>query len=590
MTYSIRWRIALPYIALMVLVLVALAVYLSGFVRALYMADLEAQLLSEARLAADALEQPLSRGALPDELDALAKKWARRLEARVTIIAVDGTVLGDSHEAWATMDNHRTRPEVRQALAEGQGTSTRFSYTVGYDMMYMAVPVVVSGEAVGIARIARPLRQIGIRIARLRRSILMAAAAASVVAGLLALLVAERTVRPIRRLTEDAMQVAEGNLDVPIVPATRDEIADLGRALNLMASQLKEKMSALGEEKARLADVLEHMADGVIIADDKGRVRLINPAAMDLLEVSGDAVDRPLAQILRHHRLLELWRRSVSERSEEEGTAELYRQRKFVRVIVTPFRESDAEGSLLILQDLSPVRRLETIRRDFISNVSHELRTPLASLKALVETLQDGAMDDPEAARRFLARMDGELDTLIRMVRELLDLSRMESGQSPLELSPTPVEQIVQPPVERLRPQAERARLALEVNLPPGLPSVMANVDAIHQVVTNLIHNAIKFTPPGGTVTITAENLGREVVISVRDTGVGIAAEDLPRVFERFYKADRARSGGGTGLGLAIAKHIVQSHSGRIWAESEEGKGSVFHFTLRVLDDLKTEP
>lgn len=590
MTYNIRWRIALPYIALVILVSVALAVYLSGFVRALYMADLEAQLLSEARLAADALEEPLSRGALPDELDALAKKWARRLEARVTIIAVDGKVLGDSHEAWALMDNHRTRPEVRQALAEGQGTSTRFSYTVGYDMMYMAVPVVVSGEAVGIARIARPLRQIEIRIARLRRSILMAAAAASVVAGLLALLVAERTVRPIRRLTEDAMQVAEGNLDVPIVPATRDEIADLGRALNLMASQLKEKMSALGEEKARLADVLEHMADGVIIADDKGRVRLINPAAMDLLGVSGDAVDRPLAQILWHHRLLELWRRSVGERSEEEGTAELYRQRKFVRVIVTPFRESDAEGSLLILQDLTPVRRLETIRRDFISNVSHELRTPLASLKALVETLQDGAMDDPEAARRFLARMDGELDTLIRMVRELLDLSRMESGQAPLELSPTPVEQIVQPPVERLRPQAERARLALEVNLPPGLPSVMANVDAIHQVVTNLIHNAIKFTPPGGTVTITAENRGREVVISVRDTGVGIAAEDLPRVFERFYKADRARSGGGTGLGLAIAKHIVQSHSGRIWAESEEGKGSVFHFTLRVLDNLKTEP
>ncbi len=584
MTHNIRWRIAVPYIVLVLLVLAALAVYLSAFVRELYVADLEAQLSSEARLAANALEEPLGRGASPDELDALAKKWARQLEARVTIIAADGRVLGDSHENWALMDNHLTRPEVQQALAEGMGSSIRFSHTVGYDMMYMAVPVVANGRTVGIARVARPLRQVEIHIAYLRRSVLLGAAVASVIAGLLALLIAERTVRPIRRLTRDALQIAEGDLDAAIVPRTRDEIADLGRALNRMASQLKEKMSALGEERARLADVLEHMADGVIIADREGRVQLINPAAARLLGIVGDAIGRPLAQVLRHHRLIELWRESVATGSEMEGAVELYRQNAFLRAVVTPFQERGAAGSLIVFQDLTRVRRLETVRRDFISNVSHELRTPLASLKALVETLRDSAADDPQAARRFLDRMDGELDALIQMVRDLLDLSRIESGQAPLSVTPTPVDRILLPPVERLRPQAERAHLSLSVHIPPDIPPVKADVEAMHQVLTNLLHNAIKFTPPGGEIVVVAETTGREVVVSVRDTGVGIAPDDLPRIFERFYKADRARSGGGTGLGLAIAKHIVQAHGGRIWAESEEGKGSTFYFTLAVQD------
>ncbi|MGB9594601.1 MAG: sensor histidine kinase, partial [Anaerolineae bacterium] len=211
-----------------------------------------------------------------------------------------------------------------------------------------------------------------------------------------------------------------------------------------------------------------------------------------------------------------------------------------------------------------------------------ELRTPLASLKALVETLRDSATDDPQAARRFLDRMDTELDALIQMVRELLDLSRIESGQVSLAFAPTPIDKIVMPPVERLRLQAERANLSLTVHIPPDIPPVKADAEALHQVLTNLLHNAIKFTPPGGKITVAVQPTESEVVVSVSDTGVGIAAEDLPRIFERFYKADRARSGGGTGLGLAIAKHIVQAHGGRIWAESEEGKGSTFYFTLKA--------
>jgi two-component system, OmpR family, phosphate regulon sensor histidine kinase PhoR len=214
------------------------------------------------------------------------------------------------------------------------------------------------------------------------------------------------------------------------------------------------------------------------------------------------------------------------------------------------------------------------VRRDFISNISHELRTPLAGLKALVDTLRGGAIKDPPAAKRFLKRMDAEVDALAQMVEELLALSRIESGQAPLRWAPTPVAEVVVPAVDRLRPQAERAGLELTVLLPSEAPQVLADADRVRLVLTNLVHNACKFTPPGGRITVAAQPAGDEMVLSVQDSGVGISADDLPRIFERFYKADRARSGGGTGLGLAIAKHIVQGHGGRIWARASRARAA----------------
>ena len=582
---NIRWRIALPYILLVFLVMAALTVYLSRFVRDVYVADLQAQLLSEARLSADALDGTFAQGATADELDALAKQWARLLEARVTIIAPDGVVLGDSHEDRTRMDNHLSRPEVQQALTNGQGSSTRLSDTVGYEMMYTAVPAMADGKVAAIVRVARPLRMVEIHTARLRQSILLVALATSALAALLAVLIAERTVRPIRHLTREARRMAGGDLSAPVIPTTRDEIGQLGHAFNRMAVELQERMDAVDEERRLLATVLSRMADGAVITDGAERVQLINPAAAGLLDTTeSEAVGRPFAQVARHHRLIDLWRRSNERGEEMEETIEMYRQDVFLRAIVTPLDDEGTEGSLTILQDLTRVRRLETVRRDFVSNLSHELRTPLASLKALVETLRDGALEDPKAAGRFLNSVETEVDALTQMVQELLDLSRVESGQVPLNLVPADVREVLSRPAERLRPQAERAGLTLSVELPPDLPRVLADVERMQQVVINLLHNAIKFTPPGGRVNISAEAAGDEMIMSVRDTGVGIAAENLDRIFERFYKADRARSGGGTGLGLAIAKHIVQAHGGRIWAESVEGAGSTFYFSLRVAD------
>jgi two-component system phosphate regulon sensor histidine kinase PhoR len=287
--------------------------------------------------------------------------------------------------------------------------------------------------------------------------------------------------------------------------------------------------------------------------------------------------------VARDHRLIGLWQQCCARDEEQSEPVEAGRWGSFLQAIATPLQDAGPQACLVVLQDLTRVRRLETVRRDFISNISHELRTPLASLKALVDTLRDGALEDPPAAQRFLDRMETEVDALTQMVRELLELARIESGQVPFQLEQVTVAEIVSPSVERLRPQAERAKLQLTVELPPDLPPILADTERMQQVITNLVHNSIKFTPPGGAVTISATASGDEIVISVHDTGVGIPADDLPRIFERFYKADRARSGGGTGLGLAIAKHIVQAHKGRLWVESREGKESTFYVALPVL-------
>jgi two-component system phosphate regulon sensor histidine kinase PhoR len=348
-----------------------------------------------------------------------------------------------------------------------------------------------------------------------------------------------------------------------------------------MADQLREKMMTLAEEQSRLTAVLEHMADGVLITDVAGRVQLINSAAARLLDTTQNVtLGRSFVQVVRDHQLIEAWESCCEQNQEQITTVELDRLGLFLRVTITPLQEADHQERVVILQDLTEIRRLDAVRRDFVSNISHELRTPLASLKALVDTLRDGALDDASAAQRFLDRIETEVDALSQMVQELLELSRIESRQAPLRLTPSPVVDVVVPAAERLRPQAERAGISLTIDLPPDLPSVLADAERGQQVVTNLVQNAIKFTQPGGQVAVFAEPAGDEVVVSVRDTGVGIPADDLPRIFERFYKADRARSGGGTGLGLAIAKHIVQGHGGRIWAESIEGRGSTFYFSL----------
>jgi two-component system phosphate regulon sensor histidine kinase PhoR len=366
------------------------------------------------------------------------------------------------------------------------------------------------------------------------------------------------------------------------LPTHRDEIGQLVLAYNNMIEQVSRRLSLLAEERQQLSTVLATMADGVLIVDETNRVQLINPTAARLLGAAeGRSIGRSFAEVVRHHQLIGLLQQCREEGIEQKAAVQLNPE-LFLQVSVTPFQENGGRGYVVLLHDLTAMRRLETVRRDFVSNISHELRTPLASLRAVVETLQDGALDDPVAAQRFLLRAEEEVDALTQLVEELLELSRIESGQVPLQLQETAVADLILPPLERLQTQAERAELELIADIPAHLPFVQADGQRIQQVMTNLLYNAIKFTGPGGKIVVQAVRQPTEIIISVQDTGVGIPAAEVPRIFERFYKLDQARTRGrgGTGLGLAIARHIVQAHSGRIWVRSREGKGSTFYFSL----------
>lgn len=329
-----------------------------------------------------------------------------------------------------------------------------------------------------------------------------------------------------------------------------------------------------------LSAVLDHMTDGVLIADDNGKVQLLNTAAEKLFKIDNDqAIDHSVVEVMRHYSLVELWEKTKNS-SPETITMELGSAHKYLQVVGISLEKDLPGRTMLLFQDQTQTHQLEIIRRDFISNISHELRTPIAGLKAISETLLDGALDDPPVARKFLVHMDNEVDNLTQIVNELLELSRIEAGRSSFEFQRNDPCELINNAYERMILQAEKAGVMLTQECPAELPQVNADPVRISQVFVNLIHNAIKFTHTGGHIHLTAWRDDNKVVFMVQDDGAGVAKKDLKRIFERFYKADRARSGGGTGLGLSICKHIVDAHGGQIWVESEENVGSKFFFTI----------
>ncbi len=575
---SIRWRIAITFVALILVCIGGLGAYLLHFVKANYLDSLRTQLTDEAQLVGDASEPYLDGGQV-ESIDVLAGRLGDKIGARITIIDADGVVLGDSEKDPRTMENHGNRPEVIEALSSEVGSSIRYSTTLGCDMMYVAVPMMVNGKIAGIARVSLPLAEINESLGHINRIIVGGTAVAAAVAILLAFQISRSTTEPLKRLTRMSKRMARGELDQKIEATSRDEVGELAEAFNLMAARLKEMVTVLTDERDKMSAILSTMGDGILVVDSESRVTMVNRAAEKLLKLSEDeAVGHTFIEVVRDHELDSILQECLKIREQQTGVAETEPGRQFLRMIATPL----GSGSLVLLQDISELRRLEAVRRDFISNISHELRTPVASLKVLAETLQEGAIDDRAVAQDFLHKINIEVDRLTQMVNELGELSRIESGEFSFKIEPVDVEDIVTRVAERLRAQAERGGLSLKVDIPHGLLKALADEERVEQVVVNLLHNAIKFTPPGGRVTISTKVEGDSILVSVADTGVGIPADDLPRIFERFYKADKARVGGGTGLGLAIANHIVEALGGKIWAESIEGKGSTFTFTIPI--------
>jgi two-component system phosphate regulon sensor histidine kinase PhoR len=581
MKRSIGWRFAVPFALFLVLTIAGLSLYLFNAFSQVYRSSIHTGLSEEANLIIQTVRPLLESGANPASLETQARSYAATLHVRVTIIRADGVVLADSDADPAGMENHSSRPEVIRALQGQDNYDVRYSATLRTNLLYTAVPVQSGDKIIAVVRLARPLAGIESSLNGIRTSVTGAALILTALAFLIAVLISDYTVRPIVQLTETALRYSRASGTPATLPDSSNEIERMSSAFDQMAAQIQAQIEALQSEQQKMSSVLERMMDGVIVIDAEGKVQLINPAAERMFQVNAvDVLGRSPIQAFGVYQIVDLWKKTASTGVQQAASIDVQPNHVYLQAIAAPLEENRPGGTLMLFQDLTNQRRLETIRQDFVSNVSHELRTPLASLKALTETLQEGALEDPPAARRFLERMEIEIDTLTQMVRELLELSRIESGRVPVKLRPVFPRDLLTPPFERMRVQAERAGLSMSLHCPDDLPAVSADAERMEQVIVNLLHNAIKFTPPDGKIDVSVTPEDGRLIFQVRDTGVGIASKDLPRIFERFYKADRARSGGGTGLGLSIARHIVEAHNGRIWAESAPGKGSTFSFSL----------
>jgi two-component system phosphate regulon sensor histidine kinase PhoR len=580
-------RLALTFGLITAIATIGLGIYLNYSIRAIYLDRIEQTLLSDARVVGRSLSSDLTANAGIDVIDPQVKAFSTDIEARITIVAPDGTVIGDSTADPRTMNNHGARPEIAAAEASGERVLRRQSGTVDESFLYAAVQV--PGADGYIAETALPASEVDHALADIRRRIALGTIAAVILSVGAGIFVSRRLATDIGAVRDSAISVASGDLDVTIEPPVTRELGDLARAFNQMTNRVSELLNESRRARMRWASAFASIGDGMILVDDAEQVTAVNPAAAKLLGVDMErAIGQPFVVVVRDHEVTALLRESQRVQLLKRGEIDFIRRELVLEATARPVAGYGERYSIVSLRDVTELRRLETVRREFVANVSHELRTPLASIRAVVETLEAGAIDDPTVSGEFLGRIVGEVDRLAALVDDLLDLARLESGRIHLQVEPLDPRRLLSGAAERLRPQIERARLKLEIDIPAGLPPVLADRDRIEQVMLNLVHNAIKFTPPDGTITVKAERDGQMLKASIIDTGSGIPEADLARLFERFYKADKARRSDGTGLGLAITKHIVQSHGGDVTAESEPGSGSTFIFTLPIAEEANT--
>jgi two-component system phosphate regulon sensor histidine kinase PhoR len=576
-----RWRIASAYIVLLVSTLVLLSAVMLQIVRSAYVTTLEAGIAGQARLVATIAErQNLMASAA--EREAVIAALHNQLGARVTLIAPNGAVLADAPQEAGATQNLSARPEVRDALTGREGASARASIATGEDTFYVAVPVGAQRAPSGVVRIGVPLTTIAQTQSRLAVAVVSTAIAAALLALVLAILIARRTTQPLLELRGMAGRLASGDLSVQVTVPDDYEVAALAQEFNQMASRLRELVAAVDTERVRLTTVLTAMADGILMIDGDDTITLINPSAERMLALSAAELPRPLASLPNGGTLL-LHVQQARAHTETEMVRNLeisiHPTQYLLRACVT-LMPTQQEQVLIVLQDLTELRQIEYARRMALANISHDLRTPLTTLQAIIETLQDGALDDHDAAWVFLGRMDAEVQGLNQLVREFLELTQIESGQLAVQPAVFNIEELLTHLTNRMQTQACQRGVSITLALPASLPPVTADAARIEQVCLNLLQNALTFTLPGGQITIGAELQSPWLQIWVRDTGIGISAEDVPHIFERFYKADRARSRTGSGLGLSIVKYLVERHGGVVSAQSQPGAGTTISFTL----------
>lgn len=580
-TNNLQFRIGAPFILLVTLVFAIFLVVATVVVDRVYIDRLSAQLESQAEIVALAVKDARARGDDHDEIVEFLEQSAALADNRMTLIGADGQVLADTGAEESGMDNHGTRPEVLEARERGVGQAKRDSETLNEPFLYVAVSV--PDDEGSVLRLAVPVTDVDQAIDAMQRIVLAAILVVLALTLLAAWFTGRRLARPLSELQETANAVAAGDFTARAEPSDVSEIAVVGQAFNSMAERLHAVIEADRHTNARLEAIMAGLVDGVVLTDGEGNILRMNEAASRMLDADIEtAIGRPFVQVSRDHEIWIVLRDALRGKKKPSATVEHGIERMSLLVTARALQEDGELLGLMVLRDVSELRRLELVRREFVSNVSHELRTPLTSIRALVETLEAGALDEPDLAQDFLSRIIGEVDRLNALVEDLLDFARLEAGRVPLNLQPVDIGEAIRIGADRLRPQIERARLDLHIDIAPDLPEIEVDTKRIEQVMINLVHNAIKFTPPDGAITVRVYQRKGNIVTEVQDTGVGIPHDEQARLFERFYKSDKARRSEGTGLGLAIAKNIVLLHGGKIEVESEPGEGAIFRFMLPI--------
>nr|WP_320049057.1 ATP-binding protein [uncultured Desulfuromonas sp.] len=581
------WQIYPLLVLAIILAVVAIGWYFSSVLKQFHDQDSVESLRARAELIALQVRDHLDVSQ-QEFVNDLCRQAGVRTDTRITIMLPDGEVLGDTREDPNRMENHGSRPEVLAALEGGVGKSQRFSRTLQKEMMYLAVPVIADSKIAGVVRTAMAVDEVNSRLVALRRQLAVGGAVAILLVSILSLFISRRITRPLEQIKREAERYASGQLDHRLRISGSSEIVALGQTMNEMAAQLNERISTIDKQRREQDAVLSSMVEGVIAIDSQQNVLRMNPAAAHLLEINpATVVGRPVQEVVRKAELLSFITSAMDSEMTIEKDVLLFRgeEELCLQAHGTMLRGMGEEtiGALVVFNDLTRQRRLETMRRDFVANVSHELKTPITAIKGFVETLLDGALDNRDESEQFLKIVERQVERLSVIIEDLMSLSRIEQGEENerFDLEPGKLSEVISESVNDCTVLAEGLGITLKQELDAGLMSPL-NAPLLEQALTNLLENAIKYSPAESTVTIRCYEEGNRAIVRVSDHGCGIDAEHLPRLFERFYRVDKARSrqAGGSGLGLAIVKHIVQIHHGRVSVESTPGKGSDFIVSL----------
>jgi len=588
---NLFWKLGFAFFALLIAVLLPVDFYAERALRRNYeRAGLE-ELAAIARIALANPPQTPSLSPSNPEASPVLRTWVAKMalsNVRVTVITSHGQVLADSQSDPSTMENHAGRPEIRDAFANGDGQSARYSVTLRRSLLYYAVRLPVAGGAPVVLRFALPLRTGDEELWRFRRSLWLASLFVLLVTGTISLLISRSFADRVERLREFSQRVSNGDFRPIFADPAGDALDKLAVSLSETAVRLDLTIRTLKDERNLSAAILGSMVEGVLVVDAADRVVFSNAGFAEILGLDmPPKIGSALVESVRQTELIEAVRKVL--RGEPAVRAEIVTgtlRQRFFAATATAVRGGETSGAVLVLHDITDLRKLERVRRDFVANVSHEFRTPLTAIQGFAETLLAGAIDDPQNRLRFLEIILEHSRRLARLTEDLLMLSKMDADRLELEIRRLSVSQFVESCIETTQRPAAEKDLRISLNLPQQLPDIAADRRRLAEVLQNLLDNAMQYTPSGGQIMVSASANGTEVVFTVSDTGIGIPRADQSRIFERFYRVDVARSRevGGTGLGLSIAKHLVEVHGGRIWVESEVGQGSQFHFTVPIFD------